>query len=298
MKICDVEIKIEGRYLRIAYLDADRYKFIEDPESMVEGLRKSGRRIDLFTFTQRLTDTTPKYPYPMEWDNLAVLPVTTFEHWWTKQINSGPRGRVRMAEKKGVITREVSFDDELARGIWAIYNECPIRQGRRFPHYGKDLQTVRREAETYMDSSQFIGAYLDGNLIGFIKLVWDETRTQAGFMNIISMIRHRDKAPTNALVAHAVRFCASQKIPYLVYLNFVYGNKKRDSLTDFKKRNGFQRVDVPRCYVPLSGLGSLALRMGFHRRWVDRLPASFAEKLREVRNAWNNRRFPAVHETS
>ena len=109
--------------------------------------------------------------------------------------------------------REVPFDDELARGIWEIYNESPIRQGRIFPHYGKSFEAVREMSATFLDSSVFIGAFEGNKLIGFIKLTIDDSRTQAGIMHIISMLAHRDKAPTNALVAQAVRSCADRNIP-------------------------------------------------------------------------------------
>src|SRR5258707_98512 len=156
MRVCGKDIRIEGRVVRTARLDADRYHFLDDPEAIIEGLRKSGKRIDLFTFMQRLPETTPKYAYPMEWDNLAVLPVSTFDHWWTQQIRSFPRNRARQAEKRGVELREVPFDNALVRGIWEIYNECPVRQGRQFPHYGKDFETVHREEATFLDCSVFI----------------------------------------------------------------------------------------------------------------------------------------------
>ena len=77
----------------------------------------------------------------MEWDNFAVLHVTTFDEWWSHQIGFKARNKAKQAEKRGVVLREVLFNDELARGIWEIYNETPIRQGKRFPHYGKDLDT-------------------------------------------------------------------------------------------------------------------------------------------------------------
>jgi hypothetical protein len=126
-------------------------------------------------------------------------------------------------------------------------------------------------------------------LIGFVKLVTDETGTQAGLMNIVSMIQHRDKATTNALVAEAVRYCANRGISYLVYSNFAYGKKQRDSLSDFKERNAFQRIDVPRYYVPLTPLGQVSVRLGLHHRLVDHFPESVTAKLRELRNNWHNR---------
>jgi hypothetical protein len=282
---------VKGGVCRVAHLDADDYKFLNDPETVLAELRRSKMRVDLFTFLQILPETSPKYPYPYEMDNLAVLPVSTFEQWWTNQIGFKARNKAKQAEKKGVVVREAPFDEELVRGIWEIYNECPVRQERLFPHYGKSIEQVREMSATYLESSIFIGAYDSGKLIGFIKLVVDDTGTQAGMMHIISMVAERDKAPTNALVAHAVRSCAQRSIPHLVYSNFAYGKKTQSSLSDFKERNGFQRVDIPRYYVPLTKLGAAAFSMGLHHRLIDRLPESLAEKLRDLRNFWYQHKF-------
>ena len=298
INVCGKQIRVQGRAVRIGRLDADKYQFLDDPEAMLAGLKESGKRIDLFTFMQRLPESTPKYQYPMEMDNLAAIPVSTFDRWWNHQIGFKARNKAKQAEKKGVTVREVRFDDVLVKGIWEIYNECPFRQGKPFGHYGKNLETVHKEEATYLDSSIFLGAFLGEEMIGFVKMVHDETRTQAGLMNIVSMIKQRDKAPTNALVAHAVRACADRKISYLVYSNFAYGKKEKDSLSDFKERNGFQKMDLPRYYVPLTPLGRLALRLGLHKRLTDRLPESVAAKLREYRNAWYNRKLQSVAEAS
>jgi len=291
MNICGREVIVQGQLCRVAHLDADDYKFLDDPESAIIQLRKSGIRIDIFTFMQKLPETTPKYKYPMEWDNMAVLPVTTFENWWTKQIGFKARNKAKQAGKKGVSIREVSFDEALTRGIWEIYNECPVRQERRFPHFGKSLEAVHAMSATYLDSSVFIGAYDGEKLIGFIKLTIDDTRAQAGIMHIVSMLQHREKAPTNALVAQAVRSCVDRGINYLVYSKFAYGKKLKSSLSEFKERNAFAHVDIPRYYVPLTRWGSLALAMGLHHRLADRLPESVVEKLRELRSNWYQRKF-------
>jgi len=299
VRVRDTEIKIAGRFLRVARLDAEKFQFLEEePDRVVEGLRGSGVRIDLFTFLQKLSDPKPDLAYPMEMDNFAAIPISTFENWWTKQIGFKARNKAKQAEKKGVVLREVPFSDGLVHGIWKIYNECPIRQGRRFSHYGKDLQRVHQDEATYLDKSVFIGAFLGDELIGFIKMVWDESRTQAGLMNIVSLIKERDKAPSNALVAHAVKACASRGISYLTYSNFSYGKKQSDSLSDFKERNGFQRFEVARYFVPLTPLGNLALRFGLHHRLSERIPESLAEKLRELREAWYKRKFPTLTEAS
>jgi hypothetical protein len=290
----DRSIVVGGGLIRMARLDGEKFKFLDNPEPFLAKIRGCGQRVDLFTFMQKADETGVKHSYPMEWDNLAILPISTFENWWEKQLGFKGRNKAKQATKKGVTLREVPFDNALVDGIWRIYNESPIRQGRKFPHYGKDVDTVRREAATFPDSSVFIGAYVGDELIGFIKIVIDDSGMQAGLMHIVSLLSHRDKAPTNALVAEAVRACASRGITHLSYSNFAYGKKQTDSLSDFKDRNGFVRVDLPRYYVPLTTAGKLALSLGLHRKVSERIPESLAAPLREFRNKWNNRKLPAA----
>jgi hypothetical protein len=230
----------------------------------------------------------------MEMDNMAVLPVSTFDEWMSKQIDFKVRNKVRKATKNGVVVREVSFDDAYVRGIHAIYNESPVRQGKSFWHYGKDIDAVRRMNGTFMDRTIFIGAFFEENLIGFVKLVTDEIVSQAGLMQIVSMIRHQDKAPTNALVAQAVRSCAERGIKSLWYANMSYGKKQADGLADFKRHNGFQKVELPRYYVPLTTVGRMALRMGFHHGVSDWIPEPVAAAYRKVRRQWYGRRISGL----
>ena len=298
MRIAGREILVQRQLLSIARLDGDKYKFVDDPEPLLAALRESDTRIDLFTFMQKLPDTTPRFDLPMEWDNLAALPISTFENWWTSQIGFKARNKAKQAGKKGVEVREVPFDDTLVEGIWEIYRESPVRQGRRFPHYSKSLESVRKMSGTFLDTSVFIGAFFEGKLIGFIKLTADDHWTQAGMMHIISMVQHRDKAPTNALVAQAVRSCADRGISHLVYSHFAYGKKERSSLSDFKERNGFLRINLPRYYVPLTRIGWAGFRLGLHRRFVDRLPEPLLAKARDLRYTWYKYRFPASTQDS
>jgi len=297
MKVCGKDIKTQGRLVRIARLDGEKYTFPENPEEFLVQLRGDETGIDLFTFLQKLPDTSPRYPFPFEADNLAVLPVTTYENWWNNQIRSYPRNRARQAAKRGVVMREIPYSETLVRGICAIYNETPVRQGKKFPHYGMTLEQARQYAGTFLDRSIYIGAFINEEMIGFAKLTMDETRTQADLVHILSMAQHKDKAPTNALIAEAVKVCATHNVSYLLYENFAYGNKKGDSLSHFKEVNGFQRIDIPRYYVPLTRWGALAFRLGLHRRLAERMPESVAAKLRELRSRWYQRRFPLKAES-
>src|ERR1700733_5242297 len=134
MKCRGRDVLVQGRLLRIAHLDIDKYDSVRSPEDFAAELRRLRRRIDLFTFMQIMPDTAPKYDYYMETDNLAILPVSTFDNWWNKQIRSFPRNRARQAEKRGVTLCEAVFDDALAQGIWEVYNETKVRQGKPNVH--------------------------------------------------------------------------------------------------------------------------------------------------------------------
>jgi hypothetical protein len=294
LEVSGKEIRIWGKLIRIASLDGEGYQFLEDPEAALEVLRKSGTRIDIFTFVQKLSDTSPKYSYPMEWDNMAVLRISTFDDWMTNQIDFKVRNKIRKAAKNGVVVREVPFNDELLHGISAVYNESPIRQGQRFRHYGKDIESLRKMKSTFLDRSVFIGAFFEDKLIGFVKLVTDEDRSQAGLMHIVSMIGHRDKAPTNALIAQAVRSCADRNISFLWYANFSYGKKQRDTLADFKRHNRFEKVELPRYYVPLTAAGRLALRLNLHHGLLHWVPESVTQRYRKIRGQWYAKRFSGV----
>ena len=174
LKACGNDIRVTGRLLRIGQLESDGYQSLKNIRDDGPRSPEVGTRIDLFTFLPISTGSIAKgIGTPMEWDNAAVIPVSTFDHWWNRQIRPEARNRARQAEKKGVVIREIPFDDTLVKGIWEIYNETPLRQGRRFPHYGKDLQTVYAESATFLDSSFFVGAFLGDKLIGFVKLTTD-----------------------------------------------------------------------------------------------------------------------------
>jgi len=82
------DIVVSGGLIRTARIDGDSYRFMQDPAPVLAALRNCGSRIDIFSFMQRLPDTSPLYRYPMEWDNFAVLEVRSFQDWWNKDRKS------------------------------------------------------------------------------------------------------------------------------------------------------------------------------------------------------------------
>ena len=270
--------------LAVVSLEDEWYEDVTDPESVVAALRQtSGLRADIFTFWQRMPEVTPKYSYHREWEDIAVLPITTYDHWFKEQIKSRVRSLIRKAEKEGVVVSEAEYDDDFVKGMTSIFNESPIRQGRRFWHYGKDFETVKSQFSRYVHRERMIAAHYQGEMIGFMMLGIAGKYALTG--QIISGIRHRDKSTNNALIAKAVEVCAAQNLPYLVYLFW-----SDDSLAEFKRRCGFEKVSVPRYYIPLSSLGAVALKTGMHRGWKAMLPKRLKDALKRARGKWYGNR--------
>lgn len=284
VQVDDKKLIITGKLLRIVRIQEEWYEDIDDPGYLLKRLRDSKVRADIFTFWQRLPEIKPKFDYYMEWDSIAALPIKTFDYWWEKQIDAKTRNIVRKAEKKGVETRISSFDDNFVKGMTEIFNETRIRQGKPFWHYGKDFETVKKEFSRFLFREDLIGAYFKNELIGFVMLA--HAGRYALTSQIISKIQHRDKSPNNALIAKAVRICAEKSVPYLVYARWVGG-----TLGTFKKNNGFQKIDLPRFYVPLTRKGSVILHLRLHKHPKERLPEWIKEPLRNMRSKWYERRI-------
>jgi hypothetical protein len=193
---------------------------------------------------------------------VAAIPITTYAEWWDKRVSHDLRKDVKRAEKRGVVVRAAEFNDALVAGIKELYDERPIRQGRPFWHYGKSPDVVRKENATYLDRSEFIGAYYGEELIGFVKIVRVGQITR--MMQILAKAKHYDKRPMNALIAKAVEICEQQRCTYLTYGNYTYGNKKKDTVIDFKRRNGFEEIRFPRYFIPLTAKGRLAVKARLH----------------------------------
>jgi hypothetical protein len=243
---------------------------IAEPDSFIRELASAHCAADIFTFSQRIPETQPKYSYPFDWDNAAVLPITTYHDWLSKRVGKHVRQYVKKSEGRGLVAKTVPLDDAFVQGVVGVYNDSPIRQGRRFWHYGKDVATVRAEIGHCSAKSEFIGAYCAGELVGFIKLL------RVGVVNDIVLIvtkpSHFDKNTSTVLLAKAVEVCEQRGVPYLTYAKFTYGKKVNSSLTDFKRRHGFERVDIPRYLVPLTPIGRVAVRFGLYRSLNEIVP--------------------------
>jgi hypothetical protein len=275
-----------GKWLKTAIVCEEELidgETVKNPEAFIRRLKQSDLKADLFTFGQRVPNSTPMHGYPVEWENAAVIPVTTFSQWWRERAEYSIRKAVNKAKKLGVSVRVVGFTDQVAEAIWRLYSETPVRQGKAFWHYKKDLPSVKKELATYLDRSVFLAAYFGDELIGSMKITY--VGSTAAIMQIFCASRHFDKRPNNALIAKAVEVCELEAKKFLIYGSYVYYDAN-STLTEFKRRNGFEPVALPRYYVPLTFKGKLSLRLGFHRGILGNVPQRVLRQFLTLRRMW------------
>ena len=285
--VLDVDSELDSLQVRkkaFAKIAHDAQEYEKDFRPSAGFLEKlTDREVDVFTFVDRKW-SNPITDVPKNWvsadDNVAMLEIRDFVSWWNK-VGKKTRNMSRKAEKSGVKVEVVDPTEELAKGIWAIYNETPIRQERAFPHYGETLQVIEATVLAARTST-FIGAFLQEQLVGFIQIIYGDNI--AIISQILSMQTHWDKAVNNALLAKAVEVCASKGEQWLMYGRI--GN--HPSLDKFKESNGFVKFSIVRYYVPLTGKGKHVINLGLERDLKDALPSALKAPLIPVLN-WVSR---------
>lgn len=281
------ELTIRGWGLRTARLRHEWCDFLEDPATAIAELRRT-RRADLLTFVRDVGETDRATGWHCEPTALAVLTITSYDAWW-EQIGKKKRNQIRKARKSGVEVRECVLGPEFARGVEALYNECPVRQGRRFYHYGQTAAEIEEELGSFGDRTILLGAYVDGTLVGFVKLF--RAVHALRIVHILAKLAERDKCVMDALIDASVR----QTIA-LGRRHLHYGSWTDRGIGAFRTKHGFERIELPRYFVPLSRRGEWMLRWGLHRPIRARLPDAWLEPLLRWRARWNAWRFNAPRE--
>ena len=252
-------------FVRIAKDNQEYEKDAPATEEFIKKLCEQG--VDIYTFLERSWCCPIANP-PSNWirtdDNVGLLEITTLDVWFST-VGKKTRNMVRKAEKSGVKVNVIELSPQLVEGIWKIYNETPIRQGRAFHHYGESLKSVG-DNMAMAKKSTFIGAYLEGKLVGFIQIIYGDNI--AVISQLLSLQTHWDKSLNNALLAKAVEVCAGNGNRWLMYGRI--GN--HPSLDKFKESNGFKKYPIARYYVPLTWKGKFAMRLGLHQSLKDALP--------------------------
>jgi hypothetical protein len=277
LKVNDDILVATGKWLRIARVRGEEMKEREigPPELYLETLRSDKERklkADIFSFTQKLPSIQPKYSYPMEGESIAAISLVSYKEWW-ERLPQETRKNVRRSQKRGVTIRVKEFDDELIDGIRAVN-----------AYYKLTSEETRDRYSEFVGRCEFICAYYGEEMVGFLHLVY--RGDVAAILNLSAKPSHFDKRPANALMAKAVEICEAHGISHVTYGLYNYGNKRDSSLREFKIRNGFEEILVPRYYVPLTPWGRLCIKLKFHRGLIGNLPPSLISAGLRARTLW------------
>ena len=283
MIVDNKEISIKGKFFRIAKLYHEWYEFVDEPEVLIEKMKKSRPLPDVFTFVQEGHLPHSEFPFHREKVTSSILTIKSFDDWWDN-LHFKARNKARKAQKTGVEIHETELNDSFVRGVEKIYNEYPLRQGRKFTHYGKNFDQVKDDLSSFIDKSIFTGAYFNGELIGFMKTFQGNGILRN--IHIFATLAHRDKCVMDALIARAVKLCDEKGVSYLHY-----GDWTSRGLGAFRAKYNFQPQESPRYFVPLTARGKFMLNFRLHRPLRERLPQSWVDRLIALRNHWNAMRY-------
>lgn len=283
-KIHGRTVIMTGRWIKVASVHDEFFvegEIVPDPDSFLAGLKRWEIKPDLFTFPEKVSQPAPRFSYHTKWEDFAVIPITTYQDWLLKQIKKDVKENLRRAVREGVVVRVSPYDDQFVQGIKDLCDETPVRQGKPFWHHGKSFENIKKVHGTYRERAEYIGAYFGDELIGFIKMVY--VGNIAKTMNVISKEKYFQKRPTNALIAKAVEVCAEKGIAHFNYGQYNFPGKAESSLTDFKRRHGFQEIKFPRYYIPLTLNGSMAIKLGLHLGYKRFIPPAVNQMLLKIR---------------
>ncbi len=300
LNVGDRWIVVKGGLAKTASVHDEEWLETElgDPELCIKTLKaqpRDGVCADIFTFTQKVPVTEAKYGYYTEYDSIAVATINSFQEWWMS-LPQESRKNVRRAERRGLSVSIRDFDDRLISGLMEINNDSPVRQGRRNYHYGKTAEQVHRDHESFIDRSCLICAYVGEELVGFLKLVY--RGDVASILQCTPKGSHADKRPANAMIAKAAEVCAAKGIRYITYGKFNYGTKGDSTLREFKVRNGFAEMLIPRFYVPLNGWGAVCLALKLHHGIRGLIPPGVIKQVVSTRAKWYSLREEVISRCS
>ena len=100
-------VVVRGDWLKRTFVQDELFiegDVVRDPGLFVSILkeRKLG---DIFTFAEKPIKNDISYPYHYEWDNAAIIPVSSYAKWLEEDVESDVRKAVKRSKKRGVSVR-------------------------------------------------------------------------------------------------------------------------------------------------------------------------------------------------
>lgn len=271
----------KGRFITQARLT---WEYACDFSSAVALLQDQLEGIDLISFIERtfLQSADRRKTHCMssrgpwtEIETIGILSTDSFDAW-LKAVGKRVRQDIIRSERRGVLVKATHADDKFLRDALAIYNETPVRQGRRYTGYGETLEGLKKKfAESV--SVEILAAYDENELIGILWMMCGDRVAQIG--SFVHLVRKRDKLPAIALIAAAVKRCSERSVQFLAYPT-AFG--LQPGIDSFRLRMKFRPFAVPRYYVPLTRRGYASIRLHVHKPIQHVLPKAIARALRPI----------------
>lgn len=193
-------------------------------------------------------------------DQCAALYIPSYGEWLAS-INKKTRNMVHKAEKSGITVREEALSSELVDAVTAMFNESSERQGRSFEFYGWSRSRVAAFLQRLSLHSSYLVARHGDRIVGFDQV--RHYRRICLLSQILSFKADWPKAPNDALVAGAVKWCSDRGIRWLIYDRM----QPSGGLCFFKHGHGFVRVGL----IPLPV------------RWMRRVDLSLGGKIFSIK---------------
>lgn len=217
-------------------------------------------------------------------DNRSCLRVEDPDYWGKKVVAKDVRESLRRIRREGVEVREMPFNASSCEDISTLFNESPIRQGKRYWHYGKSAAQIQEELSPLASRSLYVGAYHRGRLVGFTQVVRLESIGVLRTVHVLGSLVSRKVRPVTAMIDWMVRYGWENGFQRIVYGKHDYGNASNDSLTAFKSRHGFRSEPLRIDYHCLCPQGAWYLAAGLHRNLREMTPRHLALFLKKARS--------------
>ena len=204
-------LQITGSVLKTARLRSELYVQLEDLDSFCS--RRSGHRClrtDILTFLAGHQRPRPKI-------TRSITRPKGSQYFRSRHMTSGsgcrlynkPRNTLRKALKSGIEVRLEEFSESLLHGIKAIYDESPVRQGKRNRHYQERLGDNQKRARHVLgEKPVHRGLFFRRD----DRLRESDVFSRFGSLHKFSLESQPSRqSANNAILAKAVEICAAER---------------------------------------------------------------------------------------
>ena len=209
---------------------------IELTREMVQELVKE--RLDLYGIVYLRKKTAAAIDAPtgavMLYSTQALLRIPSTHEEFLQLVGHDTRKNIRRAERQGYEYKEFIWNDHLDE-IYGINTSKEERQSVPMRGWYRKPVQPRHHCEEEIQYRKYYGAFKEGKIYAYLHF-W-VIGDIAILKHIIGHVDHLKYGMMNGLISYAVRECIGN--PQIRWLE--YGTYDKSSLSEFKRRTGFQR---------------------------------------------------------